>query len=150
MMMEKNFLPLAVFVALPLALEVQRFGHVASWRYVLPFLLVLFVQFRGISFAARPMAERVGILADLVREARATGKGTVQIRADDLDARGLHVHWALTYETLLLSGLEGRDQCVMVEATDEGGPVGHVIDASTLDHRWFHPPEGTDRLLSTQ
>lgn len=149
-MMEKNFLPLATMVALPLLVEVERLGQLAKWVGGAALAVVLFLQFRGISFASRPVNERLVLLKEVVDDARAGGSGTVLMDAASLDARGLHIHWALAYETLLLSGIEGPANCVIVEAMDHREGVGHTIGTASLDRRWFRPKVGVEPVLSSQ
>ncbi|MBP7407678.1 MAG: hypothetical protein KA941_02875 [Flavobacteriales bacterium] len=150
MMMEKNFLPLATMVALPLLLEVERLGQRARWIGFAVFAVVLFLQFRGISFASRPVGERFTVLQRVVDDARASGSGTVAMDAAVLDARGLHIHWALSYETLLLSGIDGPAKSVIVRSMDQGQALGHSIDPASLDPKWFQPPVGVEHVLSAQ
>ncbi len=148
-MMEKNFLPLAVLVALPMLLEVARMRLRGQWAAFGIFAIVLFVQFRGISFASRPTSDRSVLLQELVDSARASGPGVVLVDPAQLDASGLHVHWALEYETVLLSSINAPEACVVVRAMDGPRFLNHQLDVGELDPRWFKPAHGPDHLLYT-
>jgi len=132
MMMEKNFLPLATLISLPLMMALG----VSTERYqrwaVLPFLVVLFIQFRGIAFASRPAHERFDLIHDLVGEVREKGIRNAIVSGAELDHAGLHIHWALAYETLLLSAVDGPNECVIVH-TDKTLSGNKKRDISLLD-----------------
>ncbi|MBL7982768.1 MAG: hypothetical protein JNL52_13285 [Flavobacteriales bacterium] len=159
MMMEKNFLPLATLVALPLL------HQLASWasrpRTILLFglLVVAFLQFRGISFASRPATERLVLLEKVVEQVRAQQVRKAAVHAEELDRAGLYILWALPYETLLISALDGPRECLTVVAMpDEGVDVlpkglkfpamNDDCPATTLDQRYFNLPEGPYVLIS--
>ena len=157
MMMEKNFLPLAVFVALPLSLELGRSSTRHQWWDFVPFALVLFLQFRGISFASRPARERVDRIAALVEHCREAGvrKACADPRA--LDDDGIHIHWALAFETMLLSAQHGPEQSVTVVAKSACVTNGACVDLSELvdghricgnGDRYYQLPNGPYVLLS--
>ncbi|HRH38086.1 MAG TPA: hypothetical protein PK760_07065, partial [Flavobacteriales bacterium] len=148
-MMEKNFLSLAVLVALPLAMEVERSTQRAQWLGFAAYVVVLFVQFRGISFASQPMRERYVLVQRTVWMAQEKGIGAYRVPSEELDTMGLHIHWALPYETLLVSGLSGAERCVVVRAVDDGSSVGAPIEREQLDHRWFDLPHAPERILSS-
>lgn len=158
MMMEKNFLPLATMVALPLLLESERFGHRVRWIGFAGFAVVLFMQFRGISFASREMRERHALLEQLVGHTRQDDARLALIDSKDLDLRGLHIHWALCYETLLLSSIDGPERSLIVRAVETPPPTGTtafvdlpsrsaLIDVHDLDQRWFPVPDEPEHLL---
>ncbi|MBL0126148.1 MAG: hypothetical protein IPP83_01555 [Flavobacteriales bacterium] len=154
MMMEKNFLPLAVMVALPLAMEVAQWSIRSQRLSWIPFALILFLQFRGISFASREVHERLFLLEELVSNARSAGGGKALVDTHELDAMGLHIHWALGYETLLLSVVDDPERATVVLATDKqlpGSPiVSHAFPIEDLDPQWFRVPVGEERVLSLQ
>lgn len=148
MMMEKNFVPLATLVALPLSFELESTPiRVRQWS-LLPYVLLLFIQFRGISFASREASERLGLIQDLVMEQRKAGVAKAAITADQLDSLGLHVHWALGAETLLASSLHGPagsvTAAVLPQEVDPSlvtgvwlGPDHENVGPETLDPRYF-------------
>jgi hypothetical protein len=150
MMMEKNFLPLAVLVILPLALELGAMNErVIRWSFI-PFVLVLFLQFRGIAFASRESHARLVRIAELVEQARAQDISNGLIADSVCDAHGLHIHWAMAYETLLVSAVDAPERAVLIHpanwldvdkgiAPERMGIVGHRIDPASLDARWFAP-----------
>ncbi|MEZ4806310.1 MAG: hypothetical protein R2815_02390 [Flavobacteriales bacterium] len=152
MMMEKNFLPLATLVALPLLLAVGDLrSRWQSWAAV-AFLAVSFIQFRGISFASKPARERVMKIGALVSEVRARGVRKAVVLERTLDEGGLHIHWALAFETMLYSAREGAESCVtVISSTDppvippgknvELSPFDARFNASDLDKRYFQLPE---------
>lgn len=151
MMMEKNFVPLATIVALP---ALQLLGTLPMKRKALlaiPYLAVIFLQFRGISFASRPTNERLAHIRSLVEKCRKDGlrKACVQDRA--LDQAGLHIHWALAFETLLLSSLEGPEGSISIVArpdrppTTTGADLGGLIaegDICGNGNEYFRLPKG--------
>lgn len=151
MMMEKNFVPLATIVSLPLMLELERSSAAVRRWSVWPFLLVVFIQFRGIAFAARPAGERLALVRELVAELRAAGVPKALVPGERLDAAGLHIHWALGSETLLASALDGPAHCVtaVVDGTTaqdpDGsgvrlGPFNNDLAPELLDARYFSLP----------
>lgn len=151
-MMEKNFLPLATLIALPLLFAVsQRSTRWQAWA-VLPFALVVFVQFRSISFAARPAHARYAAIENLVQEMRSTELRKTILSEEDIHGRGLGVVWALPFETLLSSSLQGPGQSVTAvllndvsEAEHEGvhlAPWNTNLPSQDLDPRYFQLPPG--------
>jgi len=159
MMMEKNFLPLATLVALPLL------HHLASWasrpRTIMLFglLVVVFLQFRGISFASRPATERLVLLEKVVEQVRAHQVRKAAVYAEDLDRAGLYILWALPYESLLISALDGPKECLtVVTVPDEGmdalppglkfPAMNDDCPANKLDQRYFNLPEEPYVLIS--
>lgn len=152
MMMEKNFVPLATIVSLPLmsALGTMQLKRTA-WLAV-PYLLVVFVQFRGISFASRPTGERLDRIAGLVDVMAQGHLKKAVFTHDQLDAAGLHIHWALPYETLLISTVDpphvGRTAMAVPDLVSMKVPDGlHFrawnddFPAAELDHRYFSVPD---------
>lgn len=132
MMMEKNFVPLATLVALPLLAELWRQSGRARWFAVASFSLVLFVQFRSISFASKPARERMARIQAVVDDCREEGVQKACSRSATLDAQGLHIHWALAFETLLLSSVDGPERSVSVVAGDHCPPKTFDADFSGL------------------
>lgn len=159
MMMEKNFVPMAAFVALPLLLQFERLSPRHAWFALVPFTLVLFLQFRGISFASRPTGERLAKIRALVDELHARGVHKACATPQQLDERGLHIHWAMAFETLLLSALDGREASVSVVVREECPPGTTTADLSGLipegelcgnGTSWFRLPVGPYDVLSAQ
>ena len=157
LMMEKNFLPLATLIALPLMWGVARLPERARYWALVPFALVLFIQLRGVAFASKPAHQRYAILEQLVAEARAAGirKGVVpQERLADL---GIGIVWALPFESLLISAMQGPTSALTLIATgDEGAPASQGVALPPLDHdlpagrmrrRFFQLPEGPYTIL---
>lgn len=152
MMMEKNFVPLATLIAVPLVYEVLRLPVRAVQWSVLPFALVLFIKFRDISFASRPMQARYQAVAGLVEDA--AGQGVRKGIVDGAGASPVHGHvsWALPFETLLLSARTGvGNACSLVprEATADGLGNGvflmpwiRDLPVEALHERFFSLPEG--------
>lgn len=149
-MMEKNFLPLATLIALPLMFAVsQRNTRWQVWA-VLPFALVVFLQFRGIAFAARPTHARLVAIERVVQELRAAELRKAVL--NDEQTRGIGVLWALPFETLLISSLDGQDQSVTATvAAGTSAPNGNGVylapwntdlPAEELDPRYFQLPQG--------
>ncbi|MGV3638741.1 MAG: hypothetical protein ACO1NQ_13955 [Flavobacteriales bacterium] len=159
MMMEKNFVPMAAFVALPLMLAFERSSTRAAWLALVPFALVLFVQFQGISFASRPTGERLAKIRTLVDDLYAANIRKACATPAQLDARGLHIHWAMAFETLLLSSLEGRDGSATVVVREDCPPGTTTADLSGLipegdlcgnGTSMFRLPVGPYSVLSAQ
>jgi len=74
-----------------------------------------------------------------------------------LDDDGLHIHWALAFETLLLSAQDGAEQSVTVVASTECVTNGTCVDLSELvdghricgeGDRYYQLPNGPYVLLS--
>jgi hypothetical protein len=160
MMMEKNFLPVAVLVALPLLSWIGTSTSSRKWFALVPFIAVVFAQFRGISFASRPAHERIVAVRSLVSNAHSHGLSKVAVQSGELDASGFHIHWALPFESLLISAIEGPEECVTVVAVDPDQrppstqqivlpPLGDDFEATHLDDRYFILPEGDYVLIST-
>lgn len=158
MMMEKNFLPLAALIALPLMHEVARRHPRTRVAAFLGFALVLFVQFRVISFASRPVGERYAAIERLVHDQRELGVTKAIVPPDELSRRGIGVTWALPFETLLVSALEGREQQVTAVSADHASGIERTtglylmpwtmdLPLDRLDGRYFIPAEGPYRYL---
>lgn len=159
MMMEKNFVPMAAFVGLPLLLRFERLSPRNAWLALIPFTVVLFLQFRGISFASRPTGERLAKIRVLVDELHAKEVRKACATPEQLDAQGLHIHWAMAFETLLLSALDGREASVTVVVREECPPHTTTADLSGLlpegelcgnGTSWFRLPVGPYTVLSAQ
>lgn len=157
MMMEKNLLPLAPLVVLPFILELEKRAPRVQWIFLGPFILLLFVQFRGISFASRPAKERLAHVRSLVEQCREEQAQKACVTAESLDAAGLHIHWALAFETLLLSSVEGPEHGVSVVSaphcppTTLGADLGGLIDEGELcghGTRYFRLPSGKYAVIS--
>jgi len=151
-MMEKNFLPMATLIALPLLFAVsQRSARWQAWA-VLPFLVVVFVQFRSISFAARPAHARYAAIEELVQEIRAAQLHKVVLSENDIQGRGIGVVWALPFETLLSASLQGPLQGVSAVLPDAPfdmsntgvylAPWNTNLPTEDLDPRYFQLPPG--------
>jgi len=157
MMMEKNFVPLAVFVALPLMLHLEAATTRQRWFAVVPLTFILFIQFRGISFASRPANERLALIQQVVDDCHANGSPKACATPAQLDARGLHIHWAMAFETLLLSSLQGPENSVSVVVRDVCPPETQSADLSGLipegplcgnGTSWFRLPLGPYAVFS--
>ena len=158
-MMEKNFVPLATLVALPLALMVERFTMRAQLIAFVLFVVVGFLQFRSISFASRPAKERLAHIRAVVQRTQSLGLHKVAISAAELDSDGLHIHWALAFETLLVSAVQGPSRSVTVMAIAADGPqppatgvylmpLEYSAPVDRLDKRYFRSLSGSYTLLS--
>lgn len=158
MMMEKNFLPLATLVALPLLHGMAHWANRPRTIVLLGLLLLVFLQFRGISFASRPATERLALLENVVDMVKQAQVKKAAVRAEELDAAGLYILWALPYETLLLSALDGPDECLTavtvpaegMEALPRGLKFPAMNDdwpASKFDQRYFNLPDGPYVLI---
>ncbi|MBL7952494.1 MAG: hypothetical protein JNM62_12340 [Flavobacteriales bacterium] len=159
MMMEKNFLPLAVLVGLPLMLEMGRMTAPGQWGVFAAFVVVFFIQFRGISFAARPARERLARIEQLVLSCQRSGIKKACTSPEMLDREGLNIHWALPFETLLLSSLRGPENGVTVVSHDacppstDGADFSGLIEAGDVcgnGTSYFRLPKGPYGVLSTQ
>ncbi len=159
MMMEKNFVPLATIVALPLMAALEDMPLRRQAWLAIPYLIVVFVQFRGISFAARPAGERLQRIAGLVDIMAEADLKKAVFTSDQLDAAGLHIHWALPYETLLLSTVDppfvGRTAMAVRELGTSPIPKGlnfHAwnddLPAFELDPHHFFIPDTPYVVLS--
>lgn len=155
MMMEKNFLPLATMVALPAAWLLWE--RPKAWLLV-PYILVLFVQFRGISFAVRPMQERQQAVAGLVN---ALGEREVRkavLDASAWDPKEAGVVWALPFETILWSALSGPEHTRTAVYDPEHAvvtrdgvylpPWNTDVPAEALNGRYFSLPSGSYQRIS--
>lgn len=159
MMMEKNLLPLAVFVALPLMLELARGTARTQWFAAVGLVVVLFIQFRGISFASRPARERLTRIEQLVQRCHDDGVHKACVLAEDLDRNGLHIHWALAFETLLVSARSGpAHACTVVSAqacppTTTGADLSGLIEEGAICGNgtpYFRLPVGPYAVLSSR
>lgn len=157
MMMEKNFVPLAVLVALPLMVELDRLAPRTQWWSILAIAVVLFIQFRGISFASRPAKERLQHIVSLVEYCREQDVRKACVSTEALDEAGLHLHWALAFETLLLSAHDGPAGSITVVARKDPPASNACADFSRLmdesrvcvdGSRYFHLPIGAYVVLS--
>lgn len=159
MMMEKNFVPLATIVALPLMAALGGMPLKRKAWLAVPYLIVVFVQFRGISFASRPAGERLHRIAGLVDIMAEAGLKKAVFTDQQLDGAGLHIHWALPYETLLLSTVDpphvGRTAMAVRELGTTPIPQGlnfHAwnddLPASALDPHHFFIPDTPYVVLS--
>lgn len=152
-MMEKNFLPLATLIALPLFWAASRLRVQGQLMILGVFLAVAFIQFRGISFASRPAIQRYHVLEELVGEARGAEKRKVAVPIAVLDQNGPGVTWALPFESLLLSSFEGPEASITLIAADDipivddkGGvalpPMADELPVNVLKRHYFSLPEG--------
>lgn len=158
MMMEKNFLPLATLIALPLMYAVSRWNMGSQIWAILPFTLVVFLQFRGISFAARPAQARQAAMTALVEEARAKGLRKVFVSEEELRESGIPVFWALPFECMLSSALNGPEETVTISFDPqttkswysgvELAPWINELPVEKLDQRYFRLPKGAYSHLS--
>jgi hypothetical protein len=160
-MMEKNFLPLATLIALPLIYELARRPRFVQYLALLPFALVLFLKFRDISFASRPMEKRYVAIEGLVADARDRGVRKGIVDEQELRERGIPVDWALPFETMLIASRDGAHASLtlvsastLVDGAPEHGvylaPWIHHLPGEALDKRFFSLPEGPyDKLVFT-
>lgn len=157
-MMEKNFVPLATLVAAPVVVFMTSAR--GPWRSALValFALVVFLKLRDISFASRPMEERLAGIRALVKDARSQGIEKAVAGHDELVRRGLGVHWALAFETLVCSSLETPATGVTVICDRENsgwdhtdgldlGVFGSAVVPGSLNTHYFNLPSGAYRRL---
>lgn len=161
LMMEKNFVPLATLIALPLMGLVVRASLMWKRLALLGFVLVLFIQFRGISFASRPMKERYQAIAELVEAAEQAGMRKAEVAPELMDNSKVGVAWALPFESLLVSAQNGPDRSVTlisgaIPKQDELEravllpPFAEVFPVVQLRSRYFgHPIGAYGHLIST-
>ncbi len=158
MMMEKNLLPLATLIALPLVHEVVSRGPTFRAAAFVPFVLVLFLQFRVIAFAARPAGERYAALSSLVGDLRAQGLRKAIVPEADLQARRIGVVWALPFETLLIAALDGPGEALTAvpeACADEVAGIEGVhlmpwtseLPVAASNKNYFHLPHGPYRYF---
>ena len=158
-MMEKNFVPLATLVAVPAVGVLMRMR--GPWRTACVglFALLVFVKLRDISFAARPMEERLAGIEALVKDARSQGMPKAVADHDQLVQRGIGVHWALAFETLLCSSLRSPTSSVTVICGQENtgwvrtdgldlGVFGSAVVPNSLNTFYFNMPTGAYGRLS--
>jgi hypothetical protein len=151
MMMEKNFLPLATLISLPLLYEID-IRSVRWWRWsLLPFVIVVFMQFRGISFASRPLKERYLKLEQLVIDVERSGISKAIVPNEEFEQRAIDPSWAIAFESILISSLNGPQRTVTViredaEFDDQMEDIYLIphhgsLPASELNPRYFELPE---------
>jgi hypothetical protein len=150
-MVEKAFLPLATLVALPALYAVLKAPRHPA--LVLAYALLLFTGLRTVSFASRPVGERHAALEQLVADIRAQDDRKVLLTGTDIADRGLGVSWALPFETLLLSALDGPDLALtalpddlLPPGSDPQGvalpPLSDDLSPNALRNRFFRIPSG--------
>jgi hypothetical protein len=160
-MMEKNFLPLATLIATPLMYELAHRPRAVQHLVLLPFALVLFLKFRDIAFASKPMEKRYAAIEKLVADARDQGVRKGLVGEDELRERGIHIDWALPFETLIVSARDGAaasltlaPPAAMADTTPLQGvylaPWMHHLAEESLNERFFSLTQGPyDHLVFT-
>lgn len=141
-MLEKSFLPLATLIAIPFIYEITLLP--SKWRTIaiVPFVVILFVQFRGISFASRPLTERYTALTEIISEARERGVQKGIMNARKLEEKGVYIHWALPFESSMASWLQGRDSTISIISSEE------ITSMNANDfHPWFNPFDQSDEYF---
>lgn len=116
MMMEKNYLALGVFIAIGLVYVLKDTDKGRLALVVLVPLVLLF-KFRDMSMSgaktAKPRLEALSVVVESGRQA----EGQKFVMESAAIPERISVHWALPFETLLLSALEDEKQ-VMVHSSE--------------------------------
>jgi len=158
LMMEKNFVPLATLVALPAVTVAWGTTGLMRWAGVLALAMLLFVKFRDIAFAGRPAEQRVLALRALMA---GNAADRLLVEHDVLDSVGIAVHWALPFETLLITALDGPEHARTAVCSSETGAgpgtsdlwlgaLGTRFPADRLNPRYFRmAPGGYVRVASS-
>lgn len=156
MFMEKNYLPLAILVAIPLMYEV----HLLPLRWqrlaMIPFVIVLFLQFRGITIASRQINERYERLAELINDIRRTSHEKVIVPEAEFAKRNIDPSWAIAFETMLISSHDGPERTITVVRENDPDfdisnekvhlrPIHSQYPPDSLDSRYFDLQEGPYR-----
>jgi hypothetical protein len=145
LMMEKNFVPLATLVALPAITVAWGTTGLTRWACLLALALLLFAKFRDIAFAGRPAEQRISALRTALAWSPAD---RLILDHADLQRIGIGVHWALPFETLLITALDGPEKArTAVCATETGvrpgdmdlwlGALGPRFPADRLNGRYY-------------
>lgn len=118
-MMEKNFLPLATVVSFAFFFEIKRLP--ATWIRIIaiPFIVVLFIQFRAISFASKIYEKRYATIEALLVDAQSQSVRKAVYDRGELMNRNLKVVWALPFESLIISSLHPHLEPATLVTTDD-------------------------------
>lgn len=123
--MERIFLPLNVFVAVPFCKDfIFRDKHLKIAKVIyLSLLLIVGIGF--ILNGATRYKKRTQYLEKLIGEAKIQGASKLIASADQLDMNIVEVPWALATETILLSSLN-NDSSVTIYLTDTKDDIAKI------------------------
>ena len=122
-MIEKNLIFLGTWVAAVFlwALATAQASATVRWAGMGVVLLVTGMKVRDISLVGRMYTARAESIRSLAEEGRPIGNKFI-VSDTLLDARGISVNWALPYETLLASSMNGGPSVIFLEALQDPDP----------------------------
>jgi hypothetical protein len=163
MSMEKNFMPMNLFVCLPFVREIlfeNRKNRVLKYIIVLSFLtLSIFNIIRESGI----YTQRLDYLKKILSNAAVSGERKFLVEKQDVDMERLIIPWAVSVETLLYSSMESPDHSATIYISED---FGHFIqladkpglflctdfwlewDITALNKNYFRMPEERYRLLT--
>ena len=116
---EKNFLPLATVISFAFFFELKRLPAFWIRLGAIPFLLVIFLQFRAISFTSKMYEKRYATVEALLVEAHSQQVRKAVLDREELLKRDLKVVWALPFESLIISSLHPHLEPATLVTTDD-------------------------------
>ena len=113
-MMEKNFMPLSLFILIPFTTEVLKTKRIKGYFVVsLVSILVLFSTYRTTIIGKR-YSKRINYVTQIINFAKDNDIKKAIIHNKNIDKDILLISWGLSLETLVLSSLYGSENSVSI------------------------------------
>lgn len=163
MVIEKSFIPLGFFVAIPFINDVLL--KINLNRYILAFalLLLLFFRIRDIGKTSKTYTQRLHYIERVCDYTKQFPERKFVIESKNIDNERIKVNWAFSIETLLFSSLDDPNEARTIYITEDINSLnvdlqnndlllepafGRGINANELDKRYFNIPDCSYRVLT--
>ena len=140
--MERSFLPMALFTALPFVREVipswKPFGHRISCLLLMLLLALTFIRMGN---GAEEASERLQKMDELLVEARQEGVRKLFVSKEDAESIGVDYSWGTGIESMLyVTANRGRENCSNMFVYDDvsllQSPYLHEVDRMAFVPWW--------------
>lgn len=112
--LEKSFIPLGFFVALPFASDLLPKLKINSYLILSLFVIILFLRIRDISLRAKVQRERLAYISSVCNYARNLKGQKFFFKQENLNHDKILINWAFGMESLLMSSLESPDSSITI------------------------------------
>lgn len=127
-LMEKNFMPLTIFAALPFAREILINQVERINLKLAAVIIVLCIGVTGISLTGQMFSARLEYLDSLIAEKSSPENRMFITEKSNLNMDTVIVPWAIAIETLLYSSLEGPSKSRTLFTVDKMDEFKGVLD----------------------
>lgn len=144
-MMEKNFMPLTVFIIIPFASDILAKTQIRHKLKVGGVSIAVAIGLIGVIVTGNMFSERLTYVSTLVGKGNLAMAKKNLILKDDLNMDIVMVTWGLSIETLLYSSLGGPGDCTTTYVVDNKDQIEGLQGETNL---FYLTPEWRDWKIS--